>query len=234
MVSILIVATNNYTQFVSELLHSIERCWKYTGLKIHYHIFTDRVGEVTDILQWKEISVHEIEHREWPYATLYRFHFFKRYMQEIQGDYIFYVDADTRFTALVDDILSDRVAVQHCGFVGERGSYERNPESAAYVAPHEGTMYYGGGFYGFSKAEFIKFNAAMVEMVEADRKKGITPEHNDEAYMNRYFIDNPPTLVLSPSYHYPENHPYIYSKWGGKDKYQCKLLLLNKNHKQIR
>lgn len=231
MVSILIVATNNYTQFLKGLLESINKCWTY-DYKVH--IFTDRAGEVIDQHEHKRVFVHGIEHREWPYATLYRFHFFKRYMNEIKGDYVFYVDADTRFTGLVDDILSDRVAVQHCGFVGERGSYERNPLSVAYVAPHEGTMYYGGGFYGFSKEEFLKFNAKMVEMVEADRKNEITPEHNDEAYMNRYFIDNPPTLVLSPSYHYPENHPYIYSKWGGADKYKCKLLLLNKNHNQIR
>jgi len=231
MVSILIVATNNYTQFVRHLAQSIDEYWH---IPYELHVFTDRVGEVIDLLPIENVFVHEIEHREWPYATLYRFHFFKRYMNEIKGDYVFYVDADTRFTGLVDDILSDRVAVQHCGFVGERGSYERNPASVSYVAPHEGTMYYGGGFYGFSKAEFIKFNAKMVAMVEADRKNGITPEHNDEAYMNRYFIDNTPTLVLSPSYHYPENHPYIYRKWGGRHKYDCKLLLLNKNHNQMR
>lgn len=231
MVSILIVATNNYTQFVSDLAKSVEEYWH---VPYELHIFTDRVGEIGDMLIDEDVCVHEIEHREWPYATLYRFHFFRRYMNSIQGDYVFYVDADTRFTDNIDNIFSDRVATQHCGFVGERGSYEKNQESVAYVAPHEGTMYYGGGFYGFSKDEFVKFNNHMVAMVEADRKKGITPEHNDEAYMNRYFVDNPPTLVLSPSYHYPENHPYIYSKWGGKDRYQCKLLLLNKNHKQIR
>jgi hypothetical protein len=32
----------------------------------------------------------------------------------------------------------------------------------------------------------------------------------------------------------PEEIEHIYNSWGGKEKYACKILLLNKNHKEIR
>jgi len=232
MIDLLIIATNNYTHFLPALIASVD---KHFYKIVTIHIFTDKVGEVVDMFVNKgNIRVHEVEHREWPYTTLYRFHFFQRYLSQLKGEYVFYVDADTKFIANVGDITSSRVAVQHCGYVGERGTYEDRPQSHAFVKQSEGTMYYGGGFWGFKFAEFTKFVNKAVWMVQEDRRNGITPVWHDESILNRYLIDNPPTLVLSPSYHYPENNEHIYGKWGGKDKYECILLLLDKKHEEIR
>ena len=56
-------------------------------------------------------------------------------------------------------------------------------------------------------------------------KKNIIAIWHDESHINRYFIDNPPTIILSPSYCYPENLKLPYKK---------RLLALDKNHAKVR
>ena len=46
-----------------------------------------------------------------------------------------------------------------------------------------------------------------------------------ESHLNRYFIDNPPTIMLSPEYCYPENWDIPFKK---------RLLALDKNHEECR
>jgi len=62
---------------------------------------------------------------------------------------------------------------------------------------------------------------------------GIVPVWHDESALNKYISMLHPSRVLSPSYHYPENNEKIYSSWG-ENNYECKILLLDKNHKEIR
>jgi histo-blood group ABO system transferase len=228
-VALLIVATGKYERFIADLCYSAEKFFMAYNA-VNFHVFTDKEER-----EWFNYHYHKVEHKPWPYATLNRFHFFKQYEQSLQDtDYLFYIDVDTLIKApITSEILSDRTAVQHCGFVNVRGSYETNPLSTSYVAPDEGSYYFGGGFWGFSKAEFWKFINKAIEMINEDAYKGIVPVHNDESVLNRYLIDNPPTLMLSPSYHYPQSELAYYRKiW--KQDYECKILLLDKNHEELR
>lgn len=228
-VALLIIATGKYTNFISDFIRSADAFF-LKDTKVEFHLFTDSFYPT----RGRYIS-HLVEHKPWPYSTLNRFHFFKKYESELNADYLFYIDVDTLFTApITTEILSERTAVQHCGFVNTRGSYETDQRSASYVGPNEGTHYFGGGFWGFSKAEFWKFIDQAIEMIDVDAANGITPVHNDESVLNRYLIDNPPTMILSPSYHYPQSElPYYKKIWGGVD-YPCKILLLDKNHEEVR
>jgi histo-blood group ABO system transferase len=63
------------------------------------------------------------------------------------------------------------------------------------------------------------------ENIDIDYSRNIIAVWHDESHMNRYFIDNKPTLILSPSYCYGEsmNIPFI-----------KKLVALDKNHQEIR
>lgn len=235
--NLLIIATNKYTQFVLPLIESAEKYF-LKDCQVTYNIFTDKVDEVSEILdsQTKEIRylIFPVEHHPWPHATLKRCHFFKLHEQHLIADHHFYIDADTLITAPItsEDILGERVATQHCGFTDQRGSYERNPESTSYVSPEEGVGYYGGGFYGFSNNEFWKFVNTMIKMIDTDASRGIIPEHHDESAANRYWIDNPPTRILTPSYHWPEGCQGLIDRWS--QFYECKILLLSKNHSEIR
>lgn len=238
-VNLLIIATAKYIDFLPDLINSAEKYF-LKDCKVIYNVFTDRQNDVREMFKNSAISkkllTHEIDHYPWPYTTLYRYHFFKiNFMEMKPSDYYFYIDADTLIKAKIssDDILGDRVGTQHCGYVGSRGTYETDPKSTSYVSTEEGKHYFGGGFWGFSFNEFVKLLDTATDMINADYENKIIPVWHDESVLNRYFIDNPPTKVLTPSYHYPESRIEHYQKrWP--EKYECKILLLDKNHEEIR
>lgn len=233
-IDLLIVATAKYVKFLPYLVESVKKNF-LTSEQVTIHIFTNRVNDVDVLLSQQEIKIliHEIDHQPWPYPTLYRFHFFMRYINEIVGDYVFYIDADTIIKEkIITDIISPRVAVQHCGFVNGGGSWEVRPQSSSFVEPNKRQVYYGGGFWGFGINNFKTILQFAVDMIDEDANKGIVPIFHDESVLNKLLTIIPPTLVLNPSYHWPENNPRIWKSW--KEEYPCKILLLDKNHKEIR
>jgi len=236
-INICIVATAKYIKFLPKLIDSIQLYWM-NDLTTDIHIFTNRIKDCDLLLSQTEytkgsLSYHEVEHGPWPNATLYRFHFFKKYMFDLNGHYIFYIDADTIITSPIGkDILSPRTVVSHCGFVNGGGSWETRKESRAYTPMSLRKTYYGGGFWGLDRVNFAQFVNIATDMIDEDLSKGIMPIWHDESVLNAYMASAEPTKVLSPSYHYPENNPRIWSSW--KEDYPCKILLLDKNHKEIR
>lgn len=225
-VGLLIVATGRYIEFVPPLIKSANKYF-CKNHNVTYFIFTD--GEPP-----KADNVIRLEHKRlgWPYDTMMRLSVYYKYADQLSKmDYLYATDADMRFVDIVgDEILSDLVATQHPGFVGRRGSYENRKESAAYVAPHKGSQYFAGGFNGGTRKEFLKLAKALTENIEKDLAKNIIAVWHDESHINRYFIDNPPTLILSPSYCYPESTT---ATQGRKLPYTPKLIALDKNHREL-
>ncbi len=220
-VGLLIVATGKYIQFVKPLIDSAQQYF-CANHNVTYFVFTD--GEPP-----KMDNVVKIEQKRlgWPYDTMMRLSMYDKSKDILEKmDYLFAVDADMRFVDTVgDEILSDRVATLHPGFVGKRGSYENCKESTAHIGPHEGSRYFAGGFNGGSAPEFLKLAKTITENIENDLSKNIIAVWHDESHINRYFIDNPPTCILSPSYCYPESWHIPYHK---------RLLALDKNHAEFR
>jgi histo-blood group ABO system transferase len=234
-VNLLIIATNKYVQFLPKLIESVNKYFT-TEHQVTINVFTNRITDCELLLSQLggKIILYGIEHQAWPYTTLYRYHFFKAYQNELpSADYYFYIDADTIIKDKItgEEIFGDIVGTQHCGFVGKRGSYETRPESTSYVEPNEGERYYGGGFWGFHSTEFWKFVNKAVEMINTDGVKGIIPVWHDESVLNRYLINYEPDKVLTPSFHYPEG---ANNRKSWKENYPCKILLLDKNHNDIR
>jgi histo-blood group ABO system transferase len=223
-IGLLIVATGKYITFVPQLIASAERhfCKKH---KVTYFIFTDK--QVPTLLDDDRVRMFHHPRIGWPYDTMMRckaYCTYKEYMADM--DYLFACDADMRFVDTVgDEILSERVATQHPGFVGRRGTYETNTRSRASVHSNEGAHYFAGGFHGGSREEFLKLAQTMLTNCLADLDDGIIAVWHDESHLNRYFIDNPPTCILSPSYCYPESWSLPYQK---------RLLALDKNHGEYR
>lgn len=143
-------------------------------------------------------------------------------------DYLFATDADMLFVDEVgDEILGDRVATRHPGYSlpeHRREDYDRNPLSLACVKPGEGEYYFAGGFFGGSKDEFLKMISICSDRIDQDLAHGVMPKWHDESHLNRYFINNPPLVILSPSYCYPEEWNLPFDR---------KLLALFKNHKEF-
>lgn len=220
-IGLLIVATGRYIQFVEPLVKSADKHF-CTNHQVTYFVFTD--GQVPD---HKNIVKIEQKRLGWPYDTMMRISMYDKQRDTLEKmDYLFATDADMLFVDTVgDEIFSDRVATQHPGFVGKRGTYETNSVSTAYVGPREGQQYFAGGFNGGSSKEFLKMAHTITGNINKDLEKNFIAIWHDESHINRYFIDNPPTKILSPSYCYPESWNLGYHK---------RLLALDKNHNEIR
>lgn len=219
-VGLLIMATGKYVIFVDPLIKSAERhfCKNHN---VTYFVFTD--GMLRDADNIVQIFQKRIG---WPYDTLKRYHVYynNRNLFENQ-DYLFACDADMLFVDEVgDEILGERVATQHPGFVGRRGSYETNSDSTACIKEFEGEQYFAGGFYGGSTEEMIKIFKTNINNIEDDLERGLIAVWHDESHWNRYCVDNKPTVILSPAYCYPESWDLPYPK---------KLLALDKDHSEF-
>jgi len=221
-VGLLIVATGKYIQFVKPLIKSAQKyfCQNHD---VTYFVFTDeKTPNIENIIRIEQKRLG------WPYDTMMRHEMYFIAKQQLEKmDYLFACDADMRFVDVVgDEILSDRVGTQHPGFIVDKtGTYENRKISKAYVACSKGKVYFCGGFHGGSTQEFLKLSKTIATNVRLDLEKNIIAVWHDESHLNRYFIDNQPTIILSPSYCYPENWKLPYHK---------RLLALDKNHEQLR
>jgi len=220
-IGICIVATGKYIQFAKPLLKSAQKyfCPKQ---EVHYFVFSD--GEVPKM---KNVTAIFQKKLGWPNDTLKRFNMYAQNKELLKSmDYIFALDADMRFVDYVgEEILSDRTATLHRSFIKKRGTYETNPISTACISEKEGKHYYYGAFYGGKTEEFFKLLDTIIANVDKDAEKNYIALWHDESHLNRYFLDNPPTKTLSPSYSYPQ---------GDKIPYKPKVLILKKNQDEIR
>ncbi|MBI5274772.1 MAG: hypothetical protein HY860_06960 [Chlamydiales bacterium] len=220
-VGLCIMATGKYATYAETFIESARKHF-CTDHKVTYFVFTDQ-----QLQPAKDVVRIEQKRLGWPHDTMMRFSVYYNNKDAFNDlDYIFASDADMLFVADVgSEILSDRVATQHPGFVGKRGSYETNPISMACINDNEGSYYFAGGFYGANKEEFVKLCGTLSNNIEADLTKNFIAVWHDESHLNRYFINNPPTKILNPSYCYPESWNLPYEK---------KLLALDKNHAEMR
>lgn len=216
-IGLLIMATGKYVNFVPPLVKSSEKYF-CRNHNVTYFVFTDGELPAADNI----VRIHQ-SRLGWPYDTMMRYHTYAAQEELLSSqDYLFACDADMLFVDEVgDEILGERVATQHPGFVGKRGSYETNPLSTAYVSSQEGTYYFAGGFYGGTAKEVMRIAKTNAANIDKDLESGLIAVWHDESHWNRYCIDNKPTLILTPSYCYPESWNLTYTK---------RLLALDKNH----
>ena len=86
-------------------------------------------------------------------------------------------------------------------------------------------QYLVGGFNGGSSVGFLKMSHILADRIKDDLYRGIIAIWHDESHINRYFVDNPPTRILDPSYCYNESMKLPFDK---------KLLSLTKNETELR
>ncbi len=220
-IGLCITATGKYIEFVSPLIESAEKYF-CKDHKVTFYIFTDGKLEENE-------KIVRIEQKRlgWPYDTMMRYEIYLKNQKSFEEeDYLFALDADMLFVNKVgSEILGDLVATLHPGFIDKKGSYETREKSTACVCEGEGIHYFAGGFYGGKKNHVLKMFSTVLENIYKDLDQGIIAVWHDESHWNRYCIDNPPTVMLSPSYCYPENWSLPFKK---------RLLALDKNHQEYR
>jgi len=222
-IGLLIIATNRYIEFLGPLLKSADKFF-LKNHEVTYFVFTN---QNIDIKTSRKISAIEIEHKPWPWMTLGRYKIFSDNSDILsEMDYLYYCDVDMLFVDDVgDEIIGDRVATHHCGFYLERGTPETNPESFAFVKQDEYMVYLAGGFNGGTSEEYLKMSNQLSKNIIKDYSNNIIAIWHDESHMNRYFIDNKPSIILDPGYCYHE---------GSNRPFKKRLLALIKNHADVR
>lgn len=221
-VALCLMATNKYAQYVRPLIKSARKYF-FKGHDVKYVVFTDReIEEAPDIIRVQQ------DHMVWPYIPLKRFHIYGSQKELLSTfDYVYSIDVDALFfSSIGPEVLSDRVFTLHPHFVYKRGEHESNPDSTAYISDAEYNHYFCGGFWGGASQEVIRFLEVAQSQIDQDLENNLIAIWHDESHLNRYATDHPPTLILSPSYCYPENY------YGAP--YQVKILVLNKCHKTMR
>lgn len=179
-------------------------------------------------------KVFHTESIQWPYPTLMRYHLFLQQEEYLkQFDYLFYLDLDMRLVNTVGDEILPReglMAAQHPMYALDRKfvpPYEPNETSASFIPrpgrviddngrPRFEPLYFAGGFQGGKTEPFVKAMKGAMDLIEQDLKQSYIPIWNDESAWNRYLFDNPPEVVLNPSYVYPDSmiEPYYKKIWG--------------------
>tara|TARA_B100000475_G_scaffold76091_1_gene54765 strand:+ start:457 stop:1152 length:696 start_codon:yes stop_codon:yes gene_type:complete len=228
-ICILTIATNKYIQFVERLYDNIDENF-LNGHQIECLLFTEHDVETSD-----NVRVSQIEHEDWPIPTLKRYNYFVKEKDFIsQFDYCYYLDVDMGIIDKVgDEVLGDLVATMHpyqSFYPKEQRSYDRNPKSLACVpAGEEGEKYYAGGFNGGSTKQFLKMSEVIADRVTKDLENGVIALWHDESHMNRYLIDNPPSLSLTPTYCFAEEQMN-----NASYPYDAKIIALKKDHDELR
>lgn len=232
-IGLLLIATGKYDKFIQGMISSADKYFLNDKFNVTYYVFSDKTSPAQSK---REIVYTNIEHKQFPFASMDRFKHFTTYSNKFnKEDYLYYVDVDCLFVDNVgEEIIGDLVGVKHCGYLNAQGPYEPNQNSSLYADPSKYKHYFGGGFSGGKKEKYLDLSKWCYDRIEEDVSKGIMPVWHDETALNRYFSIIEPTVILDPGYHYPQSNIGHYQALWAPETFIPKILLLDKNHAQVR
>lgn len=192
------IATGKYSVYLPPIVEQAQRLF----LADHdLTIFT--FGDKDHGFQGNVIHAH-LDHIDWPFPTLYRYHFMLGQPRLRDMDYVYYLDVDMEIMRPVgDEILGDLVATIHPGYCEAPRShftYEPRKRSRAYIPPDQGIRYYAGAFQGGKAPIYLEAMREMASRIDEDMENHIVAQWHDESHWNRYCIDHPPTVELPHEY----------------------------------
>ncbi|XP_073688247.1 globoside alpha-1,3-N-acetylgalactosaminyltransferase 1-like [Garra rufa] len=204
-----VFALGKYTRFIKDFLESAEQHY-FVGFRVHFYLFTDqpesvpevKMGEnrsltvlkVQSLNRWQDISMNRMEKLE------------KLIENKLAGkaDYIFCLDVDTMFYGRWGaESLGRLVGVIHpwlFDYPRNQFTYERRPESLAYIPAGEGDYYYAGAAFGGTLEDVHNLTKTCKEHLNIDAANSIEAVWQEESHLNKYFLLNKPSKLLSPEY----------------------------------
>lgn len=216
-----------------------EQYWRYIKDAIEGAKEFFLPGHEVDYFLWSDtknapdgVKIFDIDPAPWPMPTLMRYHVMLQQEEILKDyDYVFYCDIDMKWVGIVgDEILGGGITAAQHPMYALRKEYiyptELNTESTAFIKKIE--FYYAGGFQGGKSDKFIEAMKVMKKNIDMDFAKNYTARWNDESHWNKYLFDNPPAIILTPSYIYPDSliNEYYLKVWGCN--YPPKLVTLTK------
>lgn len=209
--AVILIATNKrYFEFVQPLVNSIH----HYGPEFETFVFTDQPKYSEDFVT---VPYPDLG---WPDASLRRYHaIVERERLFLNYDNMLYLDIDMVVVSKLDQtkMFSKGItAVLHPGFPD---AFDRNPASTAYIPHGHNHPYYQGCLVGGSTMEFLNMCSHLSAQISIDKAMGVMARWHDESHLNRYLLDHPPAVVLSPNYAYPdEKYRRNEDDWRGEVK----------------
>ncbi|XP_028838685.1 globoside alpha-1,3-N-acetylgalactosaminyltransferase 1-like [Denticeps clupeoides] len=204
-----VFAVGKYILFMHDFLETAEKYFM-VGFNVHYYIFTDNPKAVPEVKfsPGRVKTIIEVPgSKRWQEISSRRMEMIQKTIEEHikdEADYIFCLDVDTKFYDYWGpESLGTLVACLHPGYYEQQREsfpYERRSASTAYIPNNEGDYYYGGAVIGGLVGEVHKVAKTCRENLELDASKSIEAAWQEESHLNRYFLYNKPTKVLSPEY----------------------------------
>ena len=202
---IVTVLGRSYASFLQRLITSADKYFM-NGQNVTNFMFTDDLSLGRSIKTKRRIVATEVKGNGWPCNTLLRFGSINTHRKQFANmHFLFALDVDVYLEDMVDtEILENLVGTLHVHYyLSSRASYtyDNNPLSTAYIHKSEGEYYFAGGFFGGCRNAIIQMAETIVRNVKKDLKEyHYIALWHDESHLNRYFIDNLPTKILSPEY----------------------------------
>jgi hypothetical protein len=252
-VGILYICTGVYEIFWKEFYLSSEKYFLNNMNSIsekevekYYFVFTDSLHIFAENENKNIIKIQQTN-LGWPDNTLLRFDMFLSQKDRLlEMDYIFFFNANLLFVDNISSLefLPDKekgenlLATLHHGFFNkkvEKFTYEKNPESEAFIDIKNGKNYFSGALNGGAPQSFLKACEEMSTKVHKDKEKNIIAIFWDESHWNKYLIGRKDVKILGPEYIYPENwNIKIHNKKKilsrDKDKY---ISIVNLRHANV-
>ncbi|XP_062041330.1 histo-blood group ABO system transferase 2-like [Lepus europaeus] len=237
-VGLTVFAVKKYVAFLQLFLETAEQHFM-VGHRVTYYVFTDRPADVprVPLREGRRLAVLAVRsHARWQDVSMHRMETISRFSEQRfrhEVDYLVCVDVDMKFRDHVGvEILSPLFGTLHPGFYRadrQAFTYERRPQSQAYIPPDEGDFYYLGGFFGGSVAEVQRLTSACHQAMVLDKANGIEAVWHDESHLNKYLLYHKPTKVLSPEYLWDQQ----LLGWPSVMK-KLRFVAVPKNHKEMR
>ncbi|XP_068077367.2 globoside alpha-1,3-N-acetylgalactosaminyltransferase 1, like 2 isoform X1 [Danio rerio] len=204
-----VFALGKYTVFLKDFMESAEQNY-FVGFHVHYYIFTDHPEEVPDVKlgQGHQLTVMTVgSSNRWQEMTLRRMERLEKLIESRlvnEADYVFSLDVDSKFYARWGvETLGRLVGAIHPGYFKtqrEHLPYERRPESQAFIPYSDGDYYYGGAVLGGAVKDVYEVAKTCREQLDIDAAKSIEAAWQEESHLNKYFLYNKPSKLLSPEY----------------------------------
>ena len=227
--ALLCVVVGRYTIFWDRFYDSARAHLLKDHIK-DFFVFTDQPDFFAPyVADDQHIHVQAIANEGWPNVVLNCHHYFLLQEKALsQCDYLLFFNINLIFnTDIGDEILPpnglDLTVTLHPGFFDKSPddfTYERRPESAAYIPYGTGKYYFTGALSGGRSGAYLDLCRELVARIDRDRESGIIAIWHDESHLNAYMLDRE-CHILSPSYFHPE---------GAKIPYAEKITVLDKRN----
>nr|XP_009299694.1 globoside alpha-1,3-N-acetylgalactosaminyltransferase 1 [Danio rerio] len=204
-----VFALGKYTRFLKDFLESAEEHY-FVGFGVHYYLFTDQPEAVPEVKMGKNhrLTVRKVPSLDrWQDISMGRMEILEKLIADElmhEANYIFCLDVDTKFYGRWgSETLGNLVGVIHpwlFDYPRESFTYERRPESKAFIPVGEGDYYYTAAAFGGTLEEIHRLTKTCREQLNADHENSIEAIWHEESHLNKYFLYNKPTKLLSPEY----------------------------------